>query len=103
LRSESPHLTQWDETAGGTLAVLVTSSPPFSRATTSALQAQEAWYATEALGRSGCRRWLGRGDEPVWRYLAARGCCRNFFECSEFTIRLPSPVVISLHRIAQVP
>lgn len=47
---ESPQATQWDDTARGTVAVLVTFEAAIFAGTASAWQAQEARYAAEALG-----------------------------------------------------
>lgn len=47
---ESPQATQWDDTARGTVAVLVTYESAIFAGTASAWQAQEARYAAEALG-----------------------------------------------------
>ncbi|MER6973566.1 hypothetical protein ABT304_21055 [Nocardioides sp. NPDC000445] len=46
----SPQATQWDETARGTVACLVIYESAIFAGTASAWQAQEARYATEALG-----------------------------------------------------
>lgn len=47
---ESPQATQWDDSARGTVAVLVTYEAAIFAGTASAWQAQEARYAAEALG-----------------------------------------------------
>ena len=47
---ESPQATQWDDTARGTVAVLVTYEQAIFSGVASAWQAQEARYAAEALG-----------------------------------------------------
>lgn len=47
---ESPQATQWDDTARGTVAVLVTYESAIFSGEASAWQAQEARYAAEALG-----------------------------------------------------
>jgi hypothetical protein len=47
---ESPQATQWDDTARGTVAVLVTYESAIFAGAASAWQAQEARYAAEALG-----------------------------------------------------
>ena len=47
---ESPQATQWDDTARGTVAVLVSYEAQIFAGTASAWQAQEARYAAEALG-----------------------------------------------------
>ena len=47
---ESPQATQWDDSARGTVAVLVTYESAVFSGTASAWQAQEARYAAEALG-----------------------------------------------------
>lgn len=47
---ESPQATQWDDTARGTVAVLVTYESAVFGGTAAAWQAQEARYAAEALG-----------------------------------------------------
>lgn len=47
---ESPQATQWDDTARGTVAVLVTYESAIFAGSASAWQAQEARYAAEALG-----------------------------------------------------
>lgn len=47
---ESPQATQWDDTARGTVAMLVTYESQVFAGTASAWQAQEARYAAEALG-----------------------------------------------------
>ncbi|MGO4340687.1 hypothetical protein AB4Z02_03250 [Pedococcus sp. 2YAF34] len=47
---ESPQATQWDDTARGTVAVLVTYEQAVFSDRASAWQAQEARYAAEALG-----------------------------------------------------
>lgn len=47
---ESPQATQWDDTARGTVAVLVTYEQAIFSGSASAWQAQEARYAAEALG-----------------------------------------------------
>jgi hypothetical protein len=87
LRSESPHVTQWDETARGTLAVLVTSSPLFSRATTPVWQAQEAWYATKRSGEAAVGDgWAGATNPYGAIWPLAVGA--EILDCSEFTIRL---------------
>lgn len=46
----SPQATQWDDTARGTVAVLVTYEAAIFSGQASAWQAQEARYAAEALG-----------------------------------------------------
>lgn len=47
---ESPQATQWDDTARGTVAVLVTYETAIFTGAASAWQAQEARYAAESLG-----------------------------------------------------
>lgn len=47
---ESPQATQWDDSARGTVAVLVTYESAIFAGAASAWQAQEARYAAEALG-----------------------------------------------------
>lgn len=47
---ESPQATQWDDTARGTVAVLVVYESAIFTGTASAWQAQEARYASDALG-----------------------------------------------------
>lgn len=47
---QSPQATQWDDTARGTVAVLVTYESQVFAGTAAAWQAQEARYAAEALG-----------------------------------------------------
>lgn len=47
---ESPQATQWDDTARGTVAVLVTYESAIFSGTAAAWQAQEARYAADALG-----------------------------------------------------
>ncbi len=47
---ESPQATQWDDTARGTVAVLVVYESAIFTGAASAWQAQEARYASEALG-----------------------------------------------------
>ncbi len=47
---ESPQATQWDDTARGTVAVLVIYESALFSGEASAWQAQEARYASEALG-----------------------------------------------------
>lgn len=47
---ESPQATQWDDTARGTVAVLVTYESAIFAGKAAAWQAQEARYAAEALG-----------------------------------------------------
>lgn len=47
---ESPQATQWDDTARGTVAVLVIYESLIFAGNASAWHAQEARYATEALG-----------------------------------------------------
>ena len=47
---QSPQATQWDETARGTVAALVIFEAAILAGTASAWQAQEARYASEALG-----------------------------------------------------
>ena len=47
---ESPQATQWDDTARGTAAVLVTFEAAIFTGTAAAWQAQEARHAAEALG-----------------------------------------------------
>lgn len=47
---ESPQATQWDDTARGTVAVLVTFEAAIFAGQAAAWQAQEARYAAEALG-----------------------------------------------------
>lgn len=46
----SPQATQWDETAGGTVAVLIVYEAAILAGTAAAWQAQEARHASEALG-----------------------------------------------------
>jgi len=46
----SPQATQWDETAGGTVAVLITYELAILENKASAWQAQEYRYAAESLG-----------------------------------------------------
>src|SRR5687768_829754 len=46
----SPQATQWDETARGTVATLVIFEAAIMAGTASAWMAQEARYASEALG-----------------------------------------------------
>src|SRR5690625_223602 len=46
----SPQATQWDETARGTVAVLIAYETAIFAGAASAWQAQEARYATDALG-----------------------------------------------------
>jgi hypothetical protein len=80
-------VTQWDETARGTLAVLVTSSPLFSRATTPVWQAQEAWYATKRSGEAAVGDgWAGATNPYGAIWPLAVGA--EILDCSEFTIRL---------------
>ena len=47
---ESPQATQWDDSARGTVAVLVIYESAVFDGSASAWQAQEARYAAEALG-----------------------------------------------------
>jgi len=47
---ESPQATQWDDTARGTVAVLVMYEAAIFTGAASAWMAQEARYASEALG-----------------------------------------------------
>ena len=47
---ESPQATQWDDTARGTVAMLVSYESAVFSGTASAWQAPEARYAAEALG-----------------------------------------------------
>jgi hypothetical protein len=47
---QSPQATQWDETASGTVAALVIFESAVLTGKASAWQAQEARYASEALG-----------------------------------------------------
>lgn len=47
---ESPQANQWDDTARGTVAVLVIFEAEILAGSASAWQAQEARYAAEALG-----------------------------------------------------
>lgn len=47
---ESPQATQWDDTVRGTVAVLVVYESAIFAGTAAAWQAQEARYASEALG-----------------------------------------------------
>src|SRR3954470_4571073 len=47
---KSPQATQWDDSARGTVAVLVTYESAIFSGSASAWQAQEARYAAEALG-----------------------------------------------------
>jgi hypothetical protein len=46
----SPQATQWDESAKGTVAVLIAYESAILGGTAAAWQAQEARYAAEALG-----------------------------------------------------
>lgn len=46
----SPQATQWDDTAAGTVAVLVVYESAILTGTASAWMAQEARYASDALG-----------------------------------------------------
>jgi hypothetical protein len=87
LRSESPHVTQWDETAPWHVGCPGDIQSAIFAGHDVGVAGPGSLYSTEALRRSGCRSWLGVGDEPVRRYLAARSCCR-ILDCSEFTIRL---------------
>lgn len=47
---QSPQATQWDETARGTVAMLIVHEGALLTGTASAWMAQEARYAAEALG-----------------------------------------------------
>ncbi|MDH2391255.1 hypothetical protein QCN29_21210 [Streptomyces sp. HNM0663] len=47
---QSPQATQWDDTARGTVAVLLVYESAILAGTASAWMAQEARYASEALG-----------------------------------------------------
>jgi hypothetical protein len=78
LRSESPHVTQWDETARGTLAVLVTCESDILAGTASARgRRRKPGTPPRPSGEATVGgRWLARGPRTLWRYLVARGCCR---------------------------
>src|SRR6476469_6953667 len=72
---ESPQATQWDDTARGTVAVLVTYESAIFSGSASAWQAQEARYAAEALGLTP-RALPGSRRVPLAARATSATCCR---------------------------